>query len=329
MNGSRWLVDSGSGVYISSDSANRDTFRGTAAHNTLRVDGVDQAVPGEPFSWTDIPTTRAASWITGKAFTYFSGSHNGYERLPDAVTHRRSVLRVNGVLWLVRDVAIGNAEHDLELRWHFAGDVTVREVGAGELVAARPQTNESLLRMIVPRDTAWQTEITRGLLSPAYGRYQPAPVVRSQARIKLPAEVATALLAQAHAGPMREPARMTSMPDAAVAVYELQNGDRSHGFFFARGKQAWSSGPWASDAEVLYCRTENEKITQLIVIGGSSVTWQGQSLLKAHGPSQFFEWRKQDGLLHAEPQPFSLSALFQEWTGSSTQPSALSIQHSD
>lgn len=329
MNGSRWLVDSGSGVYISSDSANRDTFRGTAAHNTMRVDGMDQAVAGEPFSWTAIPTTRAESWISAKTFTYFSGSHNGYERLADPVTHQRSVLRVNGALWLVRDVATGRAQHDLELRWHFASDVVVREGGTGELVASRPESNEPALRMIVPEDTAWKTTITRGLLSPAYGRYQPDAIVRSEARIQLPAEMATALIAQAKAAARVEPARMAAIHRTAVQVYELRDGVQSHGFFFARDKQAWSFGPWASDAEALYCRMENEKITQLIVIGGSSVTWQGQPLLKAKGPSKFFEWRKQDGAIHSEPEPFSLSALFQELTGSSTQKSALSIQHSD
>ena len=326
INGSRWLVDSGSGVYISSNPADRNTFRGTAAHNTLRVDGVDQAVPREPFSWTDIPETRADNWIQGKTFTYFSGSHNGYERLPDPVTHRRSVLLVNDALWLVHDVAIGKAEHNLELRWHFASDVSICQAGAGELVASRPGAEGPVLRIITPAETAWKAGITRGLLSPAYGRYQSAPLACSEARVKLPAEMATALIVQSQATQTREPARMAGMHHAAVEVYELHDGGRSYGFFFARGQQPWSFGPWASDAELLYCRLENEKIVQLIVIGGSSVTWQGQVLLKAHGPSRFFEWRRQDGLLHAEPEPFSLSHLFRELTGASIQHSALNIQ---
>ena len=49
MNGNRWLVDSGSGVYISKDPADRNTFRGTGAHNTLRVDGLDQQIRGSFF----------------------------------------------------------------------------------------------------------------------------------------------------------------------------------------------------------------------------------------------------------------------------------------
>ncbi len=326
MNGSRWLVDSGSGVYISSDSANRDTFRGTAAHNTVRVDNVDQAVPGAPFSWTEIPTTRVENWVTGKTFSYFCGSHNGYERLADAVKHQRSLLCVNGALWLVRDVVIGGAEHDLELRWHFASDVVVREGGAGELVASRPETNEPAVRMIVPEGT-WKTDITRSLLSPAYGRYQPTAVVRSEARLQLPAETATALLVQSSATHLRVPIRMTGALEA-VAAYELVEGTQIHTFLFARAKQPWNFGPWSCDAEALYWRMENEKITQLIVIGGSSVVWQGQALLKAQQPSTFLEWRKRDGTLHAEPEPFTISPLFRELTGSSTEQSALSIQTS-
>jgi hypothetical protein len=325
MNGRRWLVDSGSGVYVASTSADRDTFRGTAAHNTLRVDGVDQAAASGPFSWTEIPTPRTDDWITGKTFTYFSGSHNGYERLADSVTHRRSVLRVNGTLWLVRDVAMGNAEHHLELRWHFASDALVRETGRGELLASPPGSSEPELRMIVTDDSAWKTGITHGLISPAYGCYQPAPIVHAEARVKLPAEVATVLIAQPRTAQRQESARMVRMHHAAVEVYELQDGDQSHGFFFAHDTQPWSFGPWSSDAELLYCRIENEKLEQLIVIGGSSVAWQGQPLLDAKGPARFFEWRKIDGTQHTERGEFSTTPLFDELTGSARLSSDASV----
>ncbi|MBZ5657213.1 MAG: heparinase II/III family protein [Acidobacteriia bacterium] len=316
MNGARWLVDSGSGVYISSDPADRNTFRGTSAHNTMRVDGVDQAVPDEPFSWTDIPTTRSENWVAGKTFTYFAGSHNGYSRLTDPVTHRRCLLRVNGTLGLVRDVALGCAEHDLEIRWHFAHDVSLREGGARELVASRlDATAEPSLHLIVPEQTTWKTEITRSLLSPAYGRLQPAPVARCEARVKLPAEIATVLIAQPNGVGVDHGRRLASMQHAAVHVYELQDKNESHGFFFALDKQPWSFGPWSSDAEVLYCRIREEKIVQLIAVGGSAVAWQGKQLLRATKPAAYFEWRKPDGLMNAEPEPFSLSPLFQELTG--------------
>jgi hypothetical protein len=66
---------------------------------------------------------------------------------------------------------------------------------------------------------------------------------------------------------------------------------------------------------VLYCRIKEERIVQLIALGGSSVAWQGKQLLRATKPSAYFEWRKQDGLINADPEPFSLSPFFQELTG--------------
>jgi hypothetical protein len=154
----------------------------------------------------------------------------------------------------------------------------------------------------------------RALLSPAYGRYQPAPIVRSEARVKLPAEFAIAGLVQANASHRLESGRLVSLPQANAQVYELHLGGESHGFFFANDEQLWNFGPWSSDAVLLYCRIEKEMLTQLILIGGSSVEWQGRPLLQAGGPSKYFEWRKFDATLHAEPEPFATTALFDQLT---------------
>jgi Heparinase II/III-like protein/Heparinase II/III N-terminus len=326
----RWLVDSGSGVYISRDPADRNTFRGTGAHNTLRVDGVDQAVADEPFSWKHIPATQAEHWIAGKSFTYFVGSHNGYARLADPVVHRRHILQIAGSLWLVRDVAAGNAEHELEIRWHVAPDLDVQCTGAGrvEISKGGVRPAEAQLSLITPEDTAWHTEVSKTLLSPSYGAYQPAPLLRCHARVSLPAETATALVP--HCGAMRqedEP-KLSSMAQAAVQVYELNDhpdndhqNNESHGFFFfALEEQPWTSGPWSSDARVLYCRNEEEKLAHLIVIGGTYAAWQGQPLLKAAGPSAFFEWRRRDALMNGAPGEFSVTSWFGQLTSQRSSP---------
>jgi hypothetical protein len=337
-NGRRWLVDSGSGVYISKDRAERDTLRGTGAHNTMRVDGADQAIAGEPFSWTQIPTTVAERWIVGKSFTYFSGSHNGYERLADPVVHRRHVLKIAGDLWLVRDVALDRAEHlehQIEVRWHFAPDLEVRSVGAGRVEissrSAQPSdgSRDAALTLMVPEGTVWQStmDVTRTVISPAYGALQSAPLVRCNARVALPADLATVLIPQRaaiqqldeasvppHSVRQLEP-RFASMAQAAVQVYELAYHDTSHGFFFARGNDAWSFGPWSSDAQVLYCRIEEGKLEHLVVIGATQVLWQEEPLLKLARPSEFFEWRRRDSVLNAMPAEFSGTPLFDSLTG--------------
>ena len=330
MNGRRWLVDSGSGVYISKDPVDRDTYRGTGAHNTMRVDGTDQAVPGEPFSWTQIPATVAENWIAGKTFTYFVGSHNGYQRLSDPVVHRRQVLKISGDLWLVRDIALGNAEHQIEVRWHFAPDLEMRRAVAGQFeISSTMHPNDATLSLIVPDGTVWQseTEVTRTVLSPAYGALQASPLLRSRARVRLPAELATVLIPQRGASRHNDQAsvqpesvghdhpRLASMAQAAVQVYELAYEGASYGFFFARSEAAWNFGPWSSDAAVLYCRIEQEKIKHLVMIGGTQVAWQGEPILSASRPFDFFEWRGDDSVMNAVPKEFSFTPLFAALTG--------------
>ncbi len=338
MDGRRWLVDAGSGVYISEDPAERNILRGTGAHNTMRVDGVDQAVADGPFSWTHIPAAQAENWIAGKSFTYFAGSHNGYARLADPVMHRRHILKITNGPWLVRDVALGRAEHELEICWHFAPDLEVRSIGSGQWEISKPDggsgdvgiddLSEARLSLMVPQDTVWQAgaELARSRLSPAYGAWQPAPLVRVHARVLLPAETATALLAKRVERPRESgryveksieqngAPRLTSMAQAQVQLYQLDYHDGSHGFYFARGASEWSSGPWSSDAQVLYCRLENERLEHLIVIGGANVAWQGQPLLKGTRLSAFFEWRRQDAIANQE-RGVSVTPFFEELTG--------------
>jgi hypothetical protein len=256
--------------------------------------------------------------------------------LADPVVHRRHVLKIAGGLWLVRDVATAcvvagpspvntrkstEAAHELEILWHFAPDLDVQSNGAGrvEISKGGVRSGESGLSLIMPDETVWHTEVSKTLLSPCYGAFQPAPLVRCHARVSLPAETATALVPHCGAIRQEDEPRLSSMAPGAVQVYELddhQNDDHqnneSHGFFFALGEQAWSSGAWSSDAQVLYCRVEKEKLAHLIVIGGTHAAWRGQPLLKAAGPSGFFEWRRRDAVMNGAPGEFSVTSLFEE-----------------
>ena len=111
------LIDPGTFEYVGEDS-HRNQFRGTRAHNTLVVDRLDQAEAAGPFSWTKLPAVKAEKWISGKSFDLFAGSHDGYCRLQSPVVHRRWIFSLKKELWLVRDLASGGGEHQLDLFWH-------------------------------------------------------------------------------------------------------------------------------------------------------------------------------------------------------------------
>lgn len=317
INGQRWLVDPGTGVYISSDRADRNVLRGTAAHNTLRVDELDQATPADPFSWTDIPGTRVENWQAGATFSYFSGNHDGYSRLSDVVIHSRQILKIESGPILIRDVAHGQREHELELFWHFAPGIQLdRETPecVRASYASNSESRNATLRLIVPPEGAWELEISRSVISPSYGRFSVAPLLREHARLTLPAERATLLWIDGQADSAIP--RLSQTREQALQAYELRESSANHLFCFALDKRPWNFGPWFSDAEFFYCRMEREQMLQLVMVGGTHISWQNQPVFKAESPSDFFEWRKQDDFVQCRPGTFHLSSLFRELTAS-------------
>jgi Heparinase II/III-like protein/Heparinase II/III N-terminus len=326
MNGRRWLVDSGSGVYISANPAERNRFRGTAAHNTLAVDGLDQALADEPFSWTNIPTTIAENWVAGKTFTYFVGSHDGYQRLADPVLHRRHVMQIAGGAFLVRDCALGHSEHELDIRWHFAPDLSAKVVAPGqiEVFPSGGAPDQPHLTLLVPEETVWSsaTEAVQSRVSSAYGAVEPAIVVRSHVRISLPAETATAFIARVASDQKATASRFSTSTQPNVQAYELISRDETQGFLFATGGEAWSFGHWSSDAQVLYYRFEKTRLVHLVVIGGTYLAWRGETVLTAVTSNGFFEWRRSDALVNTGNGGFTMTPSFENLADSADPLSA-------
>ena len=94
-------------------------FAHTAYHNTVTVDGLDQMERAGRFLW--LP------WLNGKSFgldvcckgdaSCWNGEHDGYRRLPDPITHRRSLIRLGADHWLVIDALSGRQSHTYRLHW--------------------------------------------------------------------------------------------------------------------------------------------------------------------------------------------------------------------
>jgi hypothetical protein len=200
------IVDPGSYAYTG-DPEVRDAFRGTRAHNTLCMDGVEQNEPLGPFGMHPDASVVVNSWTSGPGSDALDAQHSGYARLSDPVVHRRLlVLRKQPFGYLVLDRLSCGADHDAESFLHFAPGATltggqgvtgdVRETAhalaaaasAGEEVAdlalgeALTCSLEGVTVHLVPFGQV-ETTVADGWVAPRYGRRVRAPVVRMRARI--------------------------------------------------------------------------------------------------------------------------------------------------
>jgi hypothetical protein len=226
---------------------------------------------------------KAEKWIKGESFDFLIASHDGYNRLPQPVIHRRFVFRCDG-MWFVRDVAEGEGNHLLEIFWHFGENIEVTEQESG--FVARPMQSADdrsianlNLALLTPSNSIFKHESGSGLLSPAYGKSVPAPALRFSTETALPAECAVLIRMQQQGALEGKLTHISQSQDNGLHAYAYETADAVDTFFFHGPAGIWSSGPCASDAEFLYSRVEHDRPTKLVMIGGSFVKWDGKELI--------------------------------------------------
>src|SRR6185369_12462456 len=177
--GRTWLVDPGTFTYTG-DAGLRDQFRASSAHNTVTVDGLPQSVPGGPFAWESAAESKSNAFFSSNAFDYFEGSHNGYERLNDPVTHTRSILFVKPdrerdlpSFMVVRDKFDAVERHSYELGYHFSPECSA-SADRNFVTAVDPAGLELVIGTFGRVETT--AHIEDGWVSRCYGRRDPASV---------------------------------------------------------------------------------------------------------------------------------------------------------
>ena len=157
------LVDPGTYTYVG-DPAWRDWFRGTAAHNTVRIDGRDQAIARGPFAWQSRPEVAVLAWETSpdRDRLVAACSYAGFR-------HERTVVLDKEEMRLVITDRIsggGPGPHRIEQFWHL-GSPGVRDRMTFE-PPAQPLAIE-------------------GWISPTLGVKFPAPALCVELQTSLPA----------------------------------------------------------------------------------------------------------------------------------------------
>lgn len=276
VNGKAVLIDPGTGAYTGAGAA-RSVFRGTSAHNTLQIDGADQASADGPFSWAALPNVEVATWITGEHFDLFSGKHDGYQRMEPGAIHRRLVFSLHSELVFVLDALTGEGEHRVDQYWHLGPQL--KRAGDGRLLFLGDD-GEGLV--FVPVDErAGAYEAYDDFWSPVYGRTEPACVVRFGARLCVPDELAIVIVPVNRATHAAMLTRELSLSGPCTGAYRYREGATEHVLVRADGSGRWTAASWASDAEFLCATSVDGTLTRLIVCNGSFAQIGARELFRA------------------------------------------------
>ncbi len=166
------LADPGTYCYHG-EAAWRRYFRSTIGHNTLELDGQDQAVDGGPFMWLrgpnsqlvdlqDTPGSTAARWIA---------SHNGYARLRQSSEHRRTVVLDRATRRVEIEDLVTGGIHRARLAFHLGPEVSCRLEAGTALLSWSGPAGRWRARMTLPAGLRWS--VHQGESDPPCGWYSP------------------------------------------------------------------------------------------------------------------------------------------------------------
>jgi uncharacterized heparinase superfamily protein len=167
--GTAFIVDPGTHVYTA-DLKERHQFRSTTYHSTVEVDGLEQNTTDEqaPFIIGNEAQPRVISWESGPETDVVIAEHTGYRRLPQPLTHRRTVqFDKRERFWLVEDKLSGEGSHDLKFRFHFAPGLEVK-TRSENIVEARDKIDDARL-LVCAIDSNSSLELEPRFSSRDYG----------------------------------------------------------------------------------------------------------------------------------------------------------------
>jgi hypothetical protein len=192
--GTAFIVDPGSYMYTAG-LRERHLFRSTAYHSTVQIDDGEQNTTGEqtPFVMGDEAHPRVLKWETNGDFDYVIAEHNGYQRLAQPVTHRRSVrFDKRNRFWLIEDEFIGAGRHQLDTRFHFNAGLEVSAYNETAALARDAHTGSRIL--IQPLNPGEAPRFEKQFTSRDYGEKEGSQAAKWVMETTLPRKLRWLLL---------------------------------------------------------------------------------------------------------------------------------------
>jgi len=127
--GREFFIDPGTFAYHT-DKKWRDYFKGTSAHNTIRIDEQDQSQSGGNFMWVKKAKSELVKWTDNENQIGVSGKHNGYQSIVNSVVHQRNItLNKTDTMYIIIDEIICKNAHKVEQFWHLSEECDIQEKG--------------------------------------------------------------------------------------------------------------------------------------------------------------------------------------------------------
>ena len=163
-----FLRDPGTYVYTASEEE-RNLFRSTAYHNTVRIDGeeISEINPGELFAFGSNVHPHVNQWESTAESDVLDAEHHAYRTLASPVTHRRIITfdKRKG-FWTIRDIFTGDGKHRFEFFFNFDVGIALRFEPDHRVVG---QHRDCSLAIVPISGHEFETSVETRWQSPAYG----------------------------------------------------------------------------------------------------------------------------------------------------------------
>jgi len=179
INGNPFLVDSGTFCYHSNKKW-RNYFKGTLAHNTIRVDKQNQAKIGGPTLWLNHYKCDILDFISNNKIDFIKAKHDGYKN--NNVDHIRQFKFYKKRLTIIiidKIKIFDNRTHYFELPFHLHPKINVKKLSNNHYKALFDSTV-----LIFEFQNQLDIEIVKGQKNPLLGWYsnsfyqkEPCPVL--------------------------------------------------------------------------------------------------------------------------------------------------------
>jgi uncharacterized heparinase superfamily protein len=195
LHGQRVIVDTGVSSY--EQAPERYYERSTAAHNTVRVDGSEQAEIWGGFRVGRRPAVSSIRCGEIAGCQFVCGTHFGYKHL--GVVHSRTIIRLNGDLWVFVDTLSGKESHKVESFIHLHPSVrllpyTEMQTSCSDMMATRWVLEFDGLRYLFMSLGDGMMTQTQAWYSPGFAIRLPQSVIHWTSEGKLPVRMLYAVV---------------------------------------------------------------------------------------------------------------------------------------